>query len=242
MSPVAIVTGASRGIGAHVADALEQGGYAVERGSRSTAPVTDRGAVEAWVAEVVGRHGHVDLLVNNAGVIDAEVPLADSDPDQWWETVEVNVRGPYLMTRAVLPHLTPGTGRIVNINSGAAYRNAGVATAYNVSKGALARLTSQLGLGEDRAALVFDLAPGVVRTDMTESMVMHRGRTEWTSPGEVTELLLAIAAGDLDAWSGRLVRAGLDTPSSLSARASAGLGELDRTLGLIPWGDDDPLT
>lgn len=242
MSPVAVVTGASRGIGAHVADALEQAGYAVERGSRSTAPVTDRVAVESWVADVVGRHGRIDLLVNNAGVIDAEVPLVDSDPEQWWETLEVNVRGPYLMTRAVLPHLTPDTGRVVNINSGAAYRNSGVATAYNVSKGALARLTSQLGLGDARTALVFDLAPGVVRTDMTESMVMHRDRTEWTSPAEVTELLLALASGDLDAWSGRLVRAGLDTPSSLASRAASGLGELDRTLGLVPWGDDDPLT
>jgi NAD(P)-dependent dehydrogenase (short-subunit alcohol dehydrogenase family) len=242
MSRVAVVTGASRGIGAYVADALEKEGYAVERGSRSVAPVTDRAAVESWVADIVERHGRVDLLVNNAGVIDAEVPLADSDPDEWWETVEVNVRGPYLMTRSVLPHLTPGTGRIVNLNSGAAYRNAGVATAYNVSKGALARLTSQLGLGDDRSALVFDLAPGVVRTDMTESMLMHRGRTEWTSPAEVTGLLLALASGDLDAWSGRLVRAGLDTPESLKARAQQGLGELDRTLGLVPWGDDDPLT
>ncbi len=241
MSPVAVVTGASRGIGAHVAEALEQAGYAVERGSRAIAPVTDRRAVESWVGGIVERHGHVDLLVNNAGVIDDEVPLVESDPEQWWETIEVNVRGPYLMTRAVLPHLTPDTGRVVNINSGAAYRNAGVSTAYNVSKGALARITSQLGLGEDRAALVFDLAPGVVRTDMTESMPMHRDRTEWTSPEDVTELLLAIAAGDLDAWSGRLVRAGLDTPASLSARAREGLGALDRTLGLIPWGDDDPL-
>lgn len=242
MSRVAVVTGASRGIGAHVAAALEEAGYAVERGSRSVAPVTERRAVERWVWDVVDRHGHVDLLVNNAGVIDAEVPLVESDPDQWWETVEVNVRGPYLMTRSVLPHLTPGTGRIININSGAAYRNAGVATAYNVSKGALARLTSQLGLGEGRSALVFDLAPGVVRTDMTESMVMHRDRTEWTSPSEVTDLLLALASGDLDDWSGRLVRAGLDTPASLAARAREGLGDLDRTLGLLPWGDDDPLT
>lgn len=238
---VAVVTGASRGIGAHIADALQDNGYAVERGSRSTAPVTDRGAVEAWVADIVARHGRIDLLVNNAGVIDAEVSLLESDPDEWWGTVETNVRGPYLMTRTVLPHLTAGTGRIVNINSGAAYKNADNATAYNLSKGALARLTSQLGLGEGRTALVFDLAPGVVRTDMTESMTMHRGRTEWTPPAEVTDLLLAIADGRLDAWSGRMVRAGTDTVESLTARAAAGLGERDRTLGLVSWGGDDPL-
>ena len=94
MSPrVAVVTGASRGIGRHVADALEGAGWVVERGSTAVAPVTDRDAVERWVADVVARHGRLDLLVNNAGVIDAEVPLADSDPDEWWHTVEVNVRG-----------------------------------------------------------------------------------------------------------------------------------------------------
>lgn len=239
--PVAVVTGASRGIGAHIAEALQDSGYAVERGSRSTAPVTDRAAVEAWVGEIVARHGRIDLLVNNAGVIDAEVALVDSDPDEWWATVETNVRGPYLMSHAVLPHLTRGSGRIININSGAAYKNDDIATAYNVSKGALARITSGIGLGSERTVLTFDLAPGVVRTDMTESMDAHRDRTEWTSPAEVTELLLAIARGELDAWSGRMVRAGTDTIESLVARAAQGLGENDRTLGLIPWGDDDPL-
>ncbi|CAN7411088.1 SDR family oxidoreductase [Knoellia sp. LjRoot47] len=240
-SPVAIVTGASRGIGAHLADVLEANGYAMERGSRSTAEVTDRAAVEAWVGDVVERHGRIDLLVNNAGVIDAEVPLAESDPDEWWRTVETNVRGPYLMTRAVLPHLDRDSGRIVNLASGAGYRNADSATAYNLSKGALSRLTSQLGLGEQRTALVFDLAPGVVRTDMTLGMTMHRGRTEWTSPTEVSDLLLAIARGELDEWSGRMVRAGTDTVASLTARARSGLGAADRTLGLLAWGEDDPL-
>ena len=74
---VALVTGASRGIGRHVADALEAAGWAVERGSTAVAPVTNRGAVERWVADVVARHGRLDLLVNNAGVIDTEVPLAE---------------------------------------------------------------------------------------------------------------------------------------------------------------------
>lgn len=239
---VAVVTGASRGIGAHLADALEAAGYAVERGSSSVAPVTDRAAVEAWVDDIVARRGRIDLLVNNAGVIDDEVPLAESDPEQWWRTVEVNVRGPYLMTRFALPHLVASGGRIVNINSGAAYKNYDIATAYNVSKGALAQLTAATGLGEDAVVKAFDLAPGVVRTDMTLSMDAHVDRTEWTEPEVVVELLLALASGRLDAWSGRMVRAGTDTVESLERRAEHGLGELDRTLGLIGWGSDDPLT
>ena len=239
---VAVVTGASRGIGHHLATALEEAGYAVERGSRSVAPVTDRTAVEHWVADIVGRHGRIDLLVNNAGVIDTGTSLLESDPEQWWRTVEVNLRGPYLMTRTVLPHMVAaGAGRIVNINSGAAYANYDIATAYNVSKGALARLTSATGLNATHGVRAFDLAPGVVRTEMTESMEAHRDRTEWTEPAVVTELLLAIAGGELDDWNGRMVRAGVDTPASLTARAAQGLGESDRTLGLLRWGEDDPL-
>jgi hypothetical protein len=58
----------------------------------------------------------------------------------------------------------------------------------------------------------------------------------------VAELALALASGQLDDWSGRLVRAGVDTVESLSARARAGLAEGDRTLTLQRWGSDDPLT
>lgn len=81
-NPVAVVTGASRGIGAIIADALEDAGYAVVRGSTAVALVTDRQAVSAWVAEIIDQHGRIDVLVNNAGVIDAEVGLFDSDPDE----------------------------------------------------------------------------------------------------------------------------------------------------------------
>ena len=241
--PVAVVTGASRGIGAHIAVALETAGYAVARGSTAVAPVTDRVAVEDWVREVLDRHGRVDLLVNNAGVIDTEVPLLDSDPEEWWRTVEVNVRGAYLMTWALGRAMRERTGgteglRVVNLNSGAGLRAGRVATAYNLSKTALARLTGSTHLAGIPA---LDLMPGVVRTDMTEAMLAHRERTEWTDPADVTALVLAFAAGELDTWSGRLVRAGVDTVESLRERATSTLGDADRTLVLRPWGPNDPL-
>lgn len=239
---VALVTGASRGIGRFLADALEGHGWVVERGSNAVADVTDADAVRAWVDDVLARQGHIDLLVNNAGVIDAEVPLEESDPDDWWRAVEVNVRGPYLVTRAVLPHLLDrGAGRVININSGSGTKPSEVASAYNVGKTALGRITGSTHLsGRGRGVLAFDLAPGVVRTDMTASMPRHADRTEWTDPDEVVELFLALAEGRLDAWSGRMVRAGADTVADLEA-AAPGLGEADRTVGLIPYGDDDPL-
>lgn len=240
--PVAIVTGASRGIGRHIANALEEQGYAVARGSTGVASVTDEEAVERWVAAVVAEHGRVDLLVNNAGVIDREVGLLDSEPTQWWATVEVNVRGAYLMTWAVGRALRERVGstdglRVVNLNSGSGLRAGEVATAYNLSKTALARLTGSTHLA---GIPCLDLMPGVVRTDMTESMDAHVGRTEWTEPADVTALVVAFAAGGLDQWSGRFVRAGVDTPESLR-EVAADLGEGDRMLTLRAWGSNDPL-
>ncbi|WP_040158756.1 SDR family oxidoreductase [Mobilicoccus massiliensis] len=259
---VAVITGANRGIGSHLAGAFAEAGYAVEGCSRSGGPtrvparsdegdvtldlaavdVTDEQAVHDWIAGVLERHGRIDVLVNNAGVIDDEVPIEESDPEQWWRTIEVDVRGPYLLTRMVLPGmLAAGSGRVINLNSGAGVRPGEVASAYNVAKSALGRITGSTDLsGRGRGVYAFDLAPGVVRTDMTGAMTAHEGRTEWTSPAEVCELALALAAGELDAWSGRMVRAGADTPETLRT-ASAQLGERGRRVMLVPWGDDDPL-
>lgn len=239
---VAVVTGASRGIGRFLAQALQEHGWVVERGSSAVADVTDVDAVETWIDDVLARRGHIDLLVNNAGVIDAEVPLEDSDPDDWWSTIEVNVRGPYLVTRAVLPHLLDrGAGRIVNLNSGSGTKPSEVASAYNVSKTALGRITGSTHLsGQGRGVVAFDLAPGVVRTDLTKSMPRHDDRTEWTDPADVIELFLALVDGQLDAWSGRMVRAGVDTVAALRAAAQT-MGPEDRTVGLLPYGEDDPL-
>lgn len=239
---VAIVTGASRGIGRHIADALEANGWLVERGSTSVARVTERGAVERWVNATIDKHNRIDLLVNNAGVIDTEVGLLDSDPDEWWHVVEVNVRGAYLMTWAVGRALRERVGttdglRVVNLNSGSGLRAGEVASAYNLSKTALARLTGSTHLA---GIPCLDLMPGVVRTDMTGSMVAHRERTEWTDPAEVCALVLAFANGDLDAWSSRFVRAGVDTPESLR-EAAPQLHDGDRMLTLQPWGGTDPL-
>lgn len=249
----ALVTGASRGIGRMLAVGLAQAGLDVallardERllestaeevtaaGRRAvvlTADVTDTGAVDRAVATAEGELGSIDLLVNNAGLIDPEVPLWEADPERWWAVVETNVRGPFLLSRAVVPGmLTRGGGRVVNLNSGSGTRDGDVATAYYVSKTALFRIGGALHeAGYDRGLRAFELAPGVVRTDMTSSMRAHEGRTEWTEPAEVIALAVSIARGELDALSGRYVRAGADTPESLRQLAAGQLGPDERRL------------
>ena len=261
---VAVVTGASRGIGAAIARALAADGYAVcllardgeaaggvareilaiggQAMSRAV-DVTDDVAVGEGVEAVLSSWGRIDLLVNNAGAIEPEVPLWDADVETWWSVITTNVRGPFLMTRAVVPvMIAAGGGRVINLNSGAGTAERAELSAYTASKSALARITGSTHLaGWAQGIRAFDLAPGTVRTQMTLSMKLHRGRTVWTDPTDVTILVLALAGGDLDAWSGRFVRAGVDTPASLREQAALGIDDEARTLRLRSFGPSDPL-
>ncbi len=263
---VALVTGASTGIGRHIAEGLAARGAAVaglargaERltaamaevaevaaatGARTlavAADVTDRQAVEAAVRRVTEELGPVDLLVNNAGLIDAaEVPLWEADPEQWWQVVESQVRGPFLLAHAVVPTMVArGGGRVIGLGSGLGTRGSGEYSAYSAGKSAQMRITEGIALaGAAHGVRAFDLAPGVVDTTMTRAMPMHAGRTEWTRPEDVVDLVVAIAAGELDAWSGRFFRAGADDLDLLRRTTPTGDG---RQLRLRPFGDADPI-
>jgi NAD(P)-dependent dehydrogenase (short-subunit alcohol dehydrogenase family) len=205
------------------------------------ADVTDRDSVDAAVAEVVAELGQVDLLVDNAGLIDeVEGPLWEADPDQWWDVVSSHVRGGFLLCRAVVPWMVlRNRGRVVNIASGMSVRARAEYSAYSVAKTGLMRMTEALaGALEGTDVRAFDVSPGVVDTPMTRSMQMWRGFEDWTPPERVVELIAAIAAGDLDAWSGRLMRAGADDLDTLRRLTPEGDA---RRLRLVPYGDGDPL-
>jgi 3-oxoacyl-[acyl-carrier protein] reductase len=260
---VALVTGASTGIGRHLVEGLAARGAAVAgiartegrlvsamaevaeaTGARTlavAADVTDRASVEAAVARVVEELGQVDLLVNNAGLIDEfEVPLWEADPDQWWDVVTSHVRGGFLLCRAVVPWMVlRNSGRVVNIASGMSVRARPEYSAYSVAKTALMRMTEALAGGlEGSDVRVFDVAPGVVETEMTRAMPIWRGFTDWTPPERVVEMVAAIAAGELDQWSGRLLRAGADELETVEMLTPEGAA---RQLRLQPYGADDPV-
>jgi 3-oxoacyl-[acyl-carrier protein] reductase len=261
-STVALVTGSSRGIGRDIAIALARKGIAVGLVARdaaalervrtecgpkavaATADVTNGEQVRAAVASVQHALGPIDLLVNNAGRIEAsEVPLWEADPDEWWAIVETDLRGPFLFCHAVLPEMVSrGAGRIVNLTSGVAIADGVIYSGYRAAKTALLRVTAAIiAAAGEQGITAFDVSPGHVATDMTLSMDMHRGRTEWTPPEAVTAIIAAIADGRADALSGRYLRAGTDDVEALIARAGE-LARLDaRTLRLRPYGADDPL-
>nr|WP_204331905.1 SDR family NAD(P)-dependent oxidoreductase [Geodermatophilus sabuli] len=258
-----MVTGASAGIGRHLAHGLAargatvvgmartadrltaaMGEVAAATGARTLAlpaDVTDRAAVDDAVGRALAEVGAIDLLVNNAGLMDAaEMPVWQADPDAWWAVVESHVRGPQLMVAAVVPGMVErGTGRVVDLASGLSTRGGPIYTAYSVGKTGLMRLTEDLAAGLAGTGVhAFDVAPGVVRTAMSSGMSIHRDRTDWTEPEQVVEMVAAVAAGQLDAWSGRFLRVGVDDPAALAALTP---GDDARQLRLRPYGDADPV-
>lgn len=189
----ALITGASRGIGAATAHHLSELGMQVVLAARSlddcqshaesikgaggqalavACDVSDYTAVEQAVITATDTFGAVDVLVNNAALIDPIARLADSDPAGWDKVVDVNVKGVYHGVRAVLPGmLQRGRGTIINISSGAATNPIEGWSHYCATKAAVLALTGCVHKEyADKGIRCIGLSPGTVATDMQRSI------------------------------------------------------------------------
>ncbi|MCL4157006.1 UNVERIFIED_CONTAM: hypothetical protein GTU68_016888 [Idotea baltica] len=189
----AVITGASRGIGEAAALELASQGVSVVLAARSknsldeiVSRITESGgtatAVECDVSEYeevanaitecVALYGKIDILVNNAGLIDPIARIEDSDPNQWGNVVDVNLKGVYHGLRAALPLMKQqGNGVIVNISSGAATGALEGWSHYCATKAAVLSLTkcAHKEFGE-LGVRVVGMSPGTVATDMQVSI------------------------------------------------------------------------
>jgi NAD(P)-dependent dehydrogenase (short-subunit alcohol dehydrogenase family) len=173
---VALVTGASRGIGHDLALALQGAGATVVSGVRSgDAPtqsvsmeLRDVDSIRAAVDEVVDRHGRIDILVNNAGVGTNHDAL-DATEAEWDELIDVNLKGLFFACQAAGRHMVPaGYGRIVNMSSQAGHVGIQRHAAYSASKGGVELLTKVLALEwGPHGVTVNAVAPTFVRTPGT---------------------------------------------------------------------------
>lgn len=236
--PVALVTGASRGIGAAAARRLLARGCHVAIVARSRKDITAFAAETAGterllpltgdvarepdcrqlVADTVARFGRLDALINNAGILGPVARLADADPNAWQYNLAVNLLGPFYLAQAAIPHLRSTRGRIVNVSSGAAVKAIEGWSAYCVAKAGVTHLTRLLAAEEPDITTVA-LRPGVVDTAM-QTMIRAEGpramtpeRTAYFAQLKEKNQLLdpAIPAAKL-AWLA------LDAPSALSGQ------------------------
>jgi NAD(P)-dependent dehydrogenase (short-subunit alcohol dehydrogenase family) len=190
--------------------------------------VRDPAAVDDVFGQITVEHGVPDLLVNNAGVGGSGLTW-EIAPEEWWRVLEINVRGTYLCSRAVLPAMmSRRSGRIINLSSGAATYPVGldndgvVSSAYMASKAAVNRFTEALaGESYDAGVRVFAISPGMVKTDMTAAAFPDLWDNDeiWTPVERCLDLIADLDSGMLDQLSGRYLRAAVDDWRSLAARA-----------------------
>jgi NAD(P)-dependent dehydrogenase (short-subunit alcohol dehydrogenase family) len=184
--PVALVSGASRGIGREIARQLAADhGYLVLAGARDPGgagdpdhesirwvqlDVADQASVDRLAGEISGDPGRLDALVNNAGVYGGPENAADTDLEVAHEVLETNLFGAWRLSQAMLPLLrNSDAGRVVNVSSGAGQLDEmnGGRGAYRVSKTALNALTRTLASDEGSSGLLVNtMCPGWVKTDM----------------------------------------------------------------------------
>ena len=182
--PIAVITGASSGIGAATAVALGRHGYRVVVGARRVErlkkvagddglalrlDVTDQDSVNDFVAQLSKKFGHIDVLVNNAGGAQGLNPVADANDDEWTWMWKTNVMGLMWMTRASLPLLRKAKhGHIVNIGSIAGFETYMGGAGYTAAKHAVRAITRTLRLELNGEPIrVTEIAPGLVETEFS---------------------------------------------------------------------------
>jgi 3-oxoacyl-[acyl-carrier protein] reductase len=201
---VALVTGASRGIGAAVARRLAGAGVALGLGSRSgddlgiagaVAPATDvrdAAAVQALVDATVAAHGRLDIVVANAGV-GAYGPFLELDPEQLELMIDVNLKGVLYTARAALPHLVAGGGGdFVSLASVAGVNAFGGEAVYNASKFGQVGFVRSLDIElRSRGVRCSNICPGGVATDFAIGTGRSSDELEgMMSPDDVADVVL----------------------------------------------------
>jgi 2-dehydro-3-deoxy-D-gluconate 5-dehydrogenase len=196
---VALVTGASRGLGAGMATALAAAGADLvlldrdcaaattekaikERYDVRTACVTvdlaDRDAADAATVSALEAFGRLDILVNNAGII-RRAPAVEYRDADWDAVIEVNLTSVFRLCRTVGAHmLAQGRGKIINVSSLLAFQGGVTVPAYAAAKGAVAQVTKALANEwAGRGVNVNALAPGYMRTDNTQALQLDQVRS-----------------------------------------------------------------
>jgi NAD(P)-dependent dehydrogenase (short-subunit alcohol dehydrogenase family) len=225
---VALISGASQGLGRALALAYAKEGARVvinARSEESIRPVA--GEVEASGAEVLAlaadvsksadvqrlvdaatqRFDRIDVLVNNAGVLGPRVAIAEYPEDEWRRVIDANLTGPFLVSKAVVPHMPEG-GSIVNVVSGVSVEGRAKWGAYSVSKFGVEGLTQILASElEERGIRVNAVDPGGMRTEMRAAAYPEEDPMTRITPEENTGVFLYLASDESKGVTGERFKA-----------------------------------
>ena len=225
---VALITGASQGLGRALALAFAREGARVvvnARSEESVRPVAgeveDAGAevlavaadvskgadVERLVGESVERFGKIDVLVNNAGLLGPRVAIEDFPEDEWRRVIDANLTGPFLVSRAAIPYLSDGAS-IINVVSGVSVEGRAEWGAYSVSKFGMEGLNQILAAElAERGVRVNAVDPGGMRTDMRAAAYPEEDPQTRITPEENTAVFLYLASDESEGVTGERFKA-----------------------------------
>ena len=225
---VVVVTGASQGLGRALALAFAREGVHLVINSRSrdslgsvageteetgaevlavSADVSVESDVERLVDESVRRFGRIDVLVNNAGLLGPRVPIEEYPEDEWRRVLDANLTAPFLLSKAVIPHMPEG-GSIVNVTSGVSVEGRAEWGAYSVSKFGVESLTQILAAElKDRGIRVNSVDPGGMRTEMRAAAYPDEDPTTRITPEENTAVFLYLASDESKEVTGERFKA-----------------------------------
>jgi len=244
---IVAITGASRGLGKAFSTALASYGASVGLIARSEenlravashirelggvaievpADISNEDSINLAIEKIETNLGHIDILINNAGIAGPTGADWTLDPKEWWEVFEVNVLGQFLVSKAVISKMVQqGKGRVVNVSSAAAGFPSSNYSAYCASKAALTMWTECLAHEAARHGIsVLAYHPGTVKTDMTEYSAAQSGENNPivnhivqafeegtdTPLKRTVEGLIYVASGGADALIGRQIDVDVD--------------------------------
>jgi NAD(P)-dependent dehydrogenase (short-subunit alcohol dehydrogenase family) len=225
---VALITGASQGLGKALALAFAREGASVVINSRReegvrpvaqeieaqggealalAADVSQAADVKSLIGAAVERFGRLDVLVNNAGVLGPRVAIEEYPEDEWRRVIHANLTGPFLVSRAAIPHMPEGAS-IINVVSGVSVEGRAEWGAYSVSKFGVEGLTQILAAElSERGIRANAVDPGGMRTEMRAAAYPEEDPMTRVTPGENTAVFLYLASDESKGVTGERFKA-----------------------------------